>query len=122
MNGVLGMAELLQDSPLQDRQRRHVDTIRQSGNGLPRIGNDILAFSKTEQGSVTVRVERDIANDACGMMNDELAARNEASDVHHSSFIVLRFSVTDNGIGLTAEQQGRRFQAFTQTDGSTTRK
>lgn len=90
MNGLLGMAELLQDSLLQARQRRHVDTICQSGNGLPRIGNDTLDFSKTEQGSVTVRVEHDIANDACGMMNDELAARNEASDIHRSSFCVSR--------------------------------
>jgi two-component system sensor histidine kinase/response regulator len=34
----------------------------------------------------------------------------------------LEFSVSDSGIGMTAEQQGRLFQAFSQADSSTTRK
>jgi two-component system sensor histidine kinase/response regulator len=34
----------------------------------------------------------------------------------------LEFSVADSGIGMTAEQKGRLFQAFSQADSSTTRK
>ena len=36
--------------------------------------------------------------------------------------IVLEFSVRDSGIGMTPDQTGRIFEAFTQADGSTTRR
>jgi len=36
--------------------------------------------------------------------------------------VVLEFSVSDTGIGMTQEQIGRLFQSFTQADSSTTRK
>ena len=52
MYGVLGMAELLQDTPLNDRQWTFVDTIHKSGSALLTIINDILDFSKIEAGKM----------------------------------------------------------------------
>jgi len=50
LNGVLGMAELLASSALDETQRHWVETIRDSGGNLLAIINDILDFSKIEAG------------------------------------------------------------------------
>lgn len=48
MNGVLGMAQLLQDEPLSDLQRHCVGTIVSSGELLLSLIDDVLDFSKVE--------------------------------------------------------------------------
>ncbi|MBI1777366.1 MAG: response regulator [Proteobacteria bacterium] len=50
MNGVLGMANLLISTPLNDRQRRLAETLSRSGKALLATINDILDFSKIEAG------------------------------------------------------------------------
>lgn len=52
MTGILGMAELLLDSPLDKRQKEHVRTIVNSSESLLNIINDILDFSKIEAGKL----------------------------------------------------------------------
>ncbi|MFO0996188.1 MAG: response regulator [Alphaproteobacteria bacterium] len=50
MNGVIGMAELLARTALNDHQRKLVGTIRRSGQTLLEIINDVLDFSRIEAG------------------------------------------------------------------------
>jgi two-component system sensor histidine kinase/response regulator len=69
------------------------------GQVLINLGNNAIKF--TESGQVTVEVR--------------LAERTEGR-------VRLSVEIRDTGIGMTPEQAGKLFQAFTQADGSTTRK
>jgi signal transduction histidine kinase/CheY-like chemotaxis protein len=70
--------------------------LRQIVNNL--VGN---ALKFTERGEIAVTAD--------------LESRDENS-------VMLHFTVRDTGIGIPAEQQAKIFEAFTQADGSTTRK
>lgn len=52
MNGVVGMAELLVETNLNDEQRLFADTIKNSGEALLVIINDVLDYSKIEAGKL----------------------------------------------------------------------
>ncbi|MCA8987988.1 MAG: PAS domain-containing protein, partial [Planctomycetaceae bacterium] len=54
MNAVIGMAELLEDTPLNETQREYLRMVRESGEVLLELINDILDFSKIEAGKFTI--------------------------------------------------------------------
>ena len=52
MTGVVGMADFLSDTTLNEEQRRYVDTLGSSARTLLRVLNDILDWSKIEAGKL----------------------------------------------------------------------
>ncbi|QIE46062.1 response regulator [Pseudohalocynthiibacter aestuariivivens] len=57
MNGVVGMAELLQDTRLTDEQLLYANTIKNSGEALLVIINDVLDYSKIEAEKLVLHPE-----------------------------------------------------------------
>ena len=54
MNSIVGMAELMAETPLDGEQREYCDTIRTSTDALLGVINDILDFSKFEAQGVSL--------------------------------------------------------------------
>nr|CRH06880.1 putative hybrid Histidine kinase with response regulator receiver domain [Candidatus Magnetococcus massalia] len=52
MNAVLGMAELLRDTPLNEEQQHYVELFHHAGENLLVIINDILDLSRVEAGEI----------------------------------------------------------------------
>lgn len=159
MNGVLGFADLLKDTDLDHDQALLVDTIRQSGNAMMTLLDDILDLSRIEAGKLSLRSGpvdlRDILaevarltgtllNDrpirlvvkvednvpACvavdqsrlrqilvNLMNNATKFTEEGEiglRVRVGSAGMLEFSVSDTGIGISKDAQGRVFNMFEQ--------
>lgn len=56
LNGVVGLANLIGLTPLNDTQRKYMDLIIASGRNLLTIINDTLDFSKIESGNMEVEM------------------------------------------------------------------
>jgi signal transduction histidine kinase/CheY-like chemotaxis protein len=54
INGVLGFANLLLDTPLNNEQREFAQTVRRSSDALLTVINDVLDYSKIEAGRMSI--------------------------------------------------------------------
>lgn len=70
INGVLGMVELMSDTPLNDEQRDYLAALRSSGQTLLSVINDVLDFSKIEAGKLQIE---NMVFDVRQMLNEAMS-------------------------------------------------
>ncbi len=72
MNGVLGFAQLLEGTEIDDDQRHYLTRLQQAGESLLEIINNILDVSKIEAGKVEIEKA---PFDVCKLVEDAMAAQ-----------------------------------------------
>ncbi|MGO9603078.1 MAG: response regulator [Candidatus Binataceae bacterium] len=175
LHAILGMADLLLETPLNDDQQRYLATMADNGNTLLELINGILDLARVESGHLVLENVSFDPEALVGRVFDtlgvrahekglELAARiapgvplaligdplrlrqillnlignatkfTERGDVTLTverceppaklaqEEVMIRFAVTDTGIGISKLHLDRIFANFSQADSSTTRK
>ncbi|HWE47791.1 MAG TPA: ATP-binding protein [Caulobacteraceae bacterium] len=80
LNGVLGMAHVMEMEAATDTQRDRLRTIRESGQSLLQVLNDILDISKIEAGKLEIRPAEfeleTLVRDVSGVFAESAAAKD----------------------------------------------
>jgi signal transduction histidine kinase len=89
LNGVLGMNGLLLATPLDAKQRLYAETIRNSGEALLNIINDILDMSRLEAGRVSVELSpfepQRLIDEVVALLAERAAGKGIALGVEHAA-------------------------------------
>lgn len=116
MNGIIGMATILQDSgKLENEQLYHVQLLKQSGENLLTIINDILDLSKLEAGYMEF--------ESCEFSLLELleSTMDIMAPQAHKKGIEMGFSLTSNLPAMLNGDEGRIRQILTNLLGNATK-
>jgi signal transduction histidine kinase/CheY-like chemotaxis protein len=73
MNAILGFGELLASETLTPKQKQYVRSIRNSGEALLQLINDVLDMSKLEAGKVELQLEPTDLRVLCGFLQTMFA-------------------------------------------------
>ncbi|QLC77578.1 response regulator [Pseudomonas sp. LPB0260] len=86
LNGILGMAELLREAPLDALGRRRLQALHKAGDGLLALIDDLLDFAKLEEGEASAEVVpfslRQLADEVLTLLEPRAQA-NATRLVHH---------------------------------------
>ena len=119
MNGVIGMAELLKDTPLTPMQRRFAETMLRSTQALTGLLENVLDLSKIEAGKVEIQQSRfdlyALVKDTADMLRHDAERKGLQLDIHidpQTPFLVrgdemrlrqVLINLTNNAVKFTEE-------------------
>ncbi len=95
MNGVVGMADLLIERELDDEAMLYSETIRNSGQALLEIINNILDFSKLEAEKLELREDvfdlEQLAQEVCMIVTPSLRDKEVTLLIDYDQFLPTQF-------------------------------
>lgn len=86
MNVIVGMSDLLEEAPLSGEQRGFLDTIRNAGDNLLQLINDILDLSKIESGKLELEKTAfnlpEMVRQTCNLIELKTREKNLSLDLY----------------------------------------